>query len=512
MKIGNKKIFERLIFFLGLFLGILSLGFKVLFLYVNSTAFTYDQARDLLDLREMVLLPKLRLVGATTSLQGVFFGPLWYWLALPFYGVSKGNPLSFLAMNLLISICLPICFFILFEDKKIAIFPLIIYLFSFTYFQKSVYALNVNPVVFIFPLFIFNLVKFLETDKLNFLRLTFFLTALFFHFEITDGVKALVILITALLIFKKFKFFLSDKPSWLFFLIPLFPQILFDFRHKFIQSRSILNLLLGKESSLASSNMDLKRRIWERGLILRNYFWEHSYNWIIFLLFLLLLSFLMIKGSRKERIYFSIFLISLGVIFLFFIIYPYNLWAWYFGSIDAVFATFLGLTFGFSLNKVKNFLLKFLIFGVFCFYLYLNISRYLPTRIEKVFLEDPGNLRTRLAVIDSIYFDSKNKGFKIYSFVPYVYDYPYQYLIWWRAKNKYGYLPEEYTYLPDQKDYVPAKKKADNLIPSLKAECTYLIIEPSDSQEKWFLEWRGNFGEARRVWEIGKIKIEKLCN
>lgn len=513
-KIGSKKAAKRLILLFALFLGILSLGFKILFLYVNSTAFTYDQARDLLDLREMMVLPKFRLIGPTTSLHGFFLGPLWYWLAFPFFILTGGHPLSFLIMNLLISVFLPIVFFLFFKegDKKIAIFPLILYLFSFSFLQKSVYALNVNPVVFLFPLFFLFLAKFLETGNLKFLRGAILLTALSFHFEFTDGIEWLLILGLSLLFFKKLNFLGKDKFSWLFFFIPFIPQILFDFRHKFIQAKTIFTFLSGRGSSLASANLTLIGRLEERTLVFKNYLFSHSYHWLILFLSLVLFIFCFIKGKKKEQVWFFLILISFVAVFLFLIIYPYALWPWYLGTFEATFITFLGLVFGFSFFNIKNYFFKFLVGGVFGFYLYLNLARYLPTKLEKAFLDDPGNLRTRLVAIDSIYKDASGRGMKIYTFVPYVYDYPYQYLIWWQAKRKYGYLPEEYAYLPNQAEYVPAKRKVDGFIPKKETKCIYLIIEPFESQEKWFWEWRGNFEKAKKTWEIGKIKIEKLCD
>ncbi|MGB9911224.1 MAG: hypothetical protein ACPLKP_01320 [Microgenomates group bacterium] len=513
-KIGNKvKIDSKFLIFLVLFLGILSLGTKILFLYVNSTAFTYDQARDLLDIREIVFLRKPRLIGPTTSLQGVFYGPTWYWIAIPFFILTKGHPLSFLIMNLFVSFLLPFLFFLLFEDKKTSIFLLVLYFFSFPYLQKSVYALNVNPIVFLFPLFLLFLFKTINNEKIIYLKIALFLIALSFHFEPVDGVIWLLTMFLVFLIFRKLRFLFKNIKSWFFFLIPFLPQLLFDLRHNFIQTKAILFLLSGKANSLSSANMDLLRRLIERFSIFKNYFLTHFPNHLFFFVFLILFFVIfLIKERKKEKNLFLILLIALFANFCFFVIYPYNLWVWYFGTLDAIFITLLGLTIGFIFWEKKSLIFKVLLAMIFIFYLWWDIKKYLPTKLEKAFIEDPGNLRTRLMAIDSIYTDANNKGMKIYSFTPYVYDYPYQYLIWWRAKTKYKYLPEDYSYLPNQVDYVPGKKKIDAITPSKRAECIYLIIEPQESQENWFKEWRGNFEKEKVSWKIGKIKIEKLCN
>ena len=53
--------------------------------------FIYDQGRDALKLKEM-LAGDLTLVGPTTGLSGFFLGPLWYYLGLPGFFITSGNP------------------------------------------------------------------------------------------------------------------------------------------------------------------------------------------------------------------------------------------------------------------------------------------------------------------------------------------------------------------------------------------------------------------------------------
>src|SRR6266705_78168 len=58
----------------------------------NSFAFTYDVGRDMLALQQIVYHHKIPLIGFTTGMPGIFYGPWWYYLlALPF-AISGGNP------------------------------------------------------------------------------------------------------------------------------------------------------------------------------------------------------------------------------------------------------------------------------------------------------------------------------------------------------------------------------------------------------------------------------------
>jgi hypothetical protein len=186
------------------------------------------------------------------------------------------------------------------------------------------------------------------------------------------------------------------------------------------------------------------------------------------------------------------------------------LWPWYFGAIEALWLMLMALILVF-LIKSKSVCWSRLGWAVFLILFFKNLSFLNPLPIRKEIRDDPANLRVRSAVIDKIYRESASKGMSVYTFAPYVYDYPYQYLIWWQAKTKYGYRPEKYYYLDNQPAYVPAKEKADTLVPSRKAEATYLIIEPYESQREWYDQWRSNFGQACQDWEIGRTRLEKLC-
>lgn len=56
--------------------------------------FHFDSARDWLWVREMVASKKPQLVGPWSSLNGVFYGPLTYYLLVPFYIAFDGNPIA----------------------------------------------------------------------------------------------------------------------------------------------------------------------------------------------------------------------------------------------------------------------------------------------------------------------------------------------------------------------------------------------------------------------------------
>ena len=51
-------------------------------------------------------------------------------------------------------------------------------------------------------------------------------------------------------------------------------------------------------------------------------------------------------------------------------------------------------------------------------------------------------IKGKIDAIDFIYKDAKGKKFSLFIFSPPIYTYPYDYILWWHAKNKYGYMPD----------------------------------------------------------------------
>lgn len=125
--------------------------------------------------------------------------------------------------------------------------------------------------------------------------------------------------------------------------------------------------------------------------------------------------------------------------------------------------------------------------------------------------EDASILANELAAVDWTYQESQGKGFYVYSYLPSVYDYPYQYLYWWRGTQKYKYVPCEYTTIPGVPDffvknyqmYQQPQKPCENI--------RYLIIEPDENtslQDLWLSQVQKNTSLEKEA-KFGTIRVEK---
>src|SRR3989344_8206070 len=86
-------MYRKLLIFFGL-LVILGIGswFRISGILSKSFAFTYDVGRDLLQVEKIVRGGDMVLIGPTTGLSGLFYGPWWYYiLSIPFI-LTDGDP------------------------------------------------------------------------------------------------------------------------------------------------------------------------------------------------------------------------------------------------------------------------------------------------------------------------------------------------------------------------------------------------------------------------------------
>lgn len=231
----NKKIFLFLIIIISIFLR---------FFRVEELAkFNYDEARDSIIERKMIIDKKITLLGPETKIgdRTIYFGPLHYYLMVPALKIAGYNPLGPYLWTATLGIITTIFIYILtrnlFSTAFYAVFPIAVI------FNR--WAWNPNTI----PLFAAICLFFLVRKK-------YFFSGIFLGLTIQ-------LHITAAALFFGFIYFLSIQKQisngkiWTKILlgttIGLLPLIAFDLRHDFLYLRSFL-ALVGADSSYRGLN------------------------------------------------------------------------------------------------------------------------------------------------------------------------------------------------------------------------------------------------------------------
>jgi len=455
--------------------------------------FLLDSGRDMMDVKKIVFDHTLTLIGPYTSLGGVFQGPLYYYLLSVPTCIFQGNPLGNILLMLLLSMSVVI-FAYYFMNRYFgyiaAGITFTLFIFSPEAIAAATYFWNPHPMWILILIYIFAIYGALLDDK-RMQLIVFPIIFLSFHFEMAFGVFLLISTVLFLLIFNT-KLLLHCKRIQFGFLLGclfLLPQIVFDLRHDFLMTRSIIKLLLGSNQGLTALGeyrgfVSVSQG--NAGVFIGNLLSSfprvngfQAFPEFVFLLTAgVLLYAIHAKIFAKKELLFIYKISTLGVIiFILCYLYPFPLRYWFLTG----FQTFYLVLTGLILSKLYRFKIgKIILVCLLGIYISYGVQR-----LDMLYIHPPDNggtakIQGKIQAIDYIYQDANNEEFGVKVFTPPVLTDAYDYLLWWYGKKKYGYLPH-----------------------STMMGTVYLLIEP-DSTKPWSYQ-----GWLDTVIKTGMIEFTK---
>lgn len=500
-----------------LIIGILLFGllYRVLITWGGNFIFHIDSARDMLDVREMVVLNRPRLIGPTTGIDGFFTGPGWYYLlAIPFI-ISGGDPYAeVLLMNFF---WLVGGIFLLKMMEKHGILAVVVagslWVASNYMVLASIYSYNPNPVTFLSPMLIFILAKYLEKGNLKTGLILGFLGAFFWNLEMAFTIFLPFIIVLGIILTKRFKYFLQ-KHFWLGVVLAFFsgviPQILFELRHNFFMSRNLISYLT-EQKSHKSTFVFFERVQNSMNTLIEGFNGTLLNQQIIIYLGILLIIFLflfLIKKRQQIDIQILAAILVAIVPFIGFSIFPIVIRLWHVGASLAAIIFLIAVAIGkMERIKPKGNLIALgvsIVIIVFCI-INLDLSKRLDINRPSA---DPSWFKNEITAIDYAYQQAKGKNFKAYVYSPGIIDLPYQYNFWWYGQQKYGYLPKDYAYLPNQPPYINQKERYSNGKTPPDSGLIVLIKEPGNPKLEDL--WKNNFTSFKllKSENTGPLRVE----
>jgi len=268
------------------------------------------------------------------------------------------------------------------------------------------------------------------------------------------------------------------------YIIGFLPMFLFEGRHGFMGMKGFVTYLFGPKDvvgflpsqkiiiSHASSFFNAFIDVFPKDIIS---------PYILLLIVLVPAIYYFCKEKDKNLKKFISFLFLLFPVYFFvFLFFRNAIWVYYLIALNVAYILFFSYSMA-SVSKQKGKILKifYLLFLIFI------AIRALPT-LANVFINDykdyggTAKIKGKIDVVDFIYNDAKGKRFGLFIFSPPIYTYPYDYILWWHAKNKFGYMPD-----------------------NVKSGAFYLLIEKDGGQP-----WRHK-GWMETVIKDGNIIWEK---
>lgn len=322
--------------------------------FSKGYTFEWDQSDDAAKVFSIIQQQKPLLIGPrVASDNGFFIGPYHYYYLLPFFFITKGDPVAGVYAVIFINILTTIISFLLIKkifNKKIAFLATII---TAICLGKICWNVMYAPLIAIIAFYI----CYQAINK----RFSFPLAMLFSGFianiHLVPASLFPIILISFLLAKEKPKtkeIFLGI----LFFLIPFLPLFVFDIRHNFLNLNKLFLMIFGAKENIAFSY------IWLRS------FWR-SLNIIgifpvlierLFFLSVLLISPFLIKGNKNKVLIIIWALLPLLLLSR----YKGTVSEYYYGMVTSIMPLLLSYIF-FQFKNIKTILLiLFLIcFSVF---------------------------------------------------------------------------------------------------------------------------------------------------
>ncbi len=229
----------------GAVFNIVLLSYLVL---VGAAQYEIDNARDYLLVHHIVHEDFFTLIGPRSgAIQGIFHGPLWlYLLVIPFV-LSQGSPIGMSLFGVfLLAIATGIVYFVgkkMYDDLT---GNLAAFLFSSGFSFLALNAFNPFGAVMLFPICFYTFMRYIESKKVYYLVLSYFVLGLIIQFQMAFGIPILLLLIPfTFLLMRTY----NHQSYWYYpfiILLPLLTFIVFDIRHGWLQIRSVVHYLATK--------------------------------------------------------------------------------------------------------------------------------------------------------------------------------------------------------------------------------------------------------------------------
>jgi hypothetical protein len=372
--------------------------------------FSSDIARDFLLFSE-IEQKGIVLIGPKSSVMGLFHGPAWLYLNFPAYFIGQGNPVIVgWFWILLIALFVVACFYIgknLFDELTGFLFAAMTSLYMFFHSHDM---FNPLGAMFLIPVVFFLVVKYLENYKFKYLIVYCLLIGLLIQFELAIGIPFFILSVPLLL----YKLINSKKAlhlvALLLVFVPLLNFFVFDLRHDFLITKSIIRYLspesgnpvkynylymIYDRTKLATINVEILRL---------DPFFRNAITGAIFIFFLVL----QLKDNNHRRIYFLFLYFYMGYFITTLINRGPILYFYFFPFFPLVFLIFSS----FSGSRYKKaFLLIFSI--IYLLNLHTAFTYIIDSGKQIGYTEESWKFLNSMA--DKVFSDEKEFGYFVYT-------------------------------------------------------------------------------------------------
>lgn len=453
------KYFFILVVSLAALLGLSLRSVEVL---NRNYVFVYDQGLDMLAARSIAVDHKFTLIGAEAGggfagLPGIFHGPGYHYILAAISLVSHGDPYGEIVALWGIAL-LSIWFLYLIGNKLFGFWGgvttgmLVLVSPAFIGMSRMIWAPNFAGLFIILYLYLLLIRSHKMSVGIFLLGLS---ASVLYNFEIPLAVAAILAAILYVVFVDRIKKLLLWAAFFAGSTLGFLPMLLFDARHGWLTSKGLIGFFLHPVIITKSAPFDFFGHM--------SVFLYHASGtfpsipglpyW--FWMAAIALGVWLLRPDRKDKRRTAIagLLLVFASHVLLFMPYRNPIYGHYLTILLYVYVLIGGYIVARLVERKQ-----WIILGVFALVITIPpIMQYPKTTISDY--HDYGGtakIHGKIDAIDFIYKDAAGAPFGLLVFTPPVYTYPYDYVLQWYAKSKYGYLPtsqkERLFYLLIEKD------------------------------------------------------------
>ncbi len=231
-----KKKPHFLILGLILFIGLTFRTYKI----VEWLEFAHDADLYSWIVKDIVVNHHPRLIGQLTSAPGIFIGPIFYYLLVPFFILTKMDPVGAILLTTLIGVLTILSFYFVFSklfNKQIGLIATFLQAVLITNINYDRWVVPTNPVK-LWAVWYFYTIFMLARGNFSVLPILAILIGLIWSIHIAL-LPALAAVPLALLVSRKLPNLKNVALFLIILLITSSPFLVFEFRHGFSQIRSL---------------------------------------------------------------------------------------------------------------------------------------------------------------------------------------------------------------------------------------------------------------------------------
>lgn len=491
------------------FIGIAVLAFLVSFVialvkvFSGNIAFWFDPARDLL--LALANIQKPSLIGPPSGIPNIFYGPYWIWFLSLSLLISKDPRLvTFFVQILPYFIVLPVILWKLqgiFKKSVLLSIWSLFMLSSGIEYATKLWNPNLAPLLVFVLVYLIVFIDYRTFKKNDFLKnvLSGFIAGLLINIHISFG---FAVVVATYLYFIVSLFLNRDRTVKISLYIhtlvavivsysvglgvAFLPFMLFEFKHGFNQSKTILKLLSHSNIEGVAlhgmTQLEILKTFLSKSAEL-----FHFYYWIglLVLIFAVVSLALQLKNKRltKKETKIFIFISCAIVTTLGIYLSAHNpIWDYHFIGTEVLVVLLIALAA--NRNKWLRFLLLFALVFVNAKVIHQNVLYYSHPP------ENTLSLRFKENVVQTIKSDAGGREYTVFIYSQAIYTYDYSYTFLWKADKN---IPFDPTLVPRDKKLVYL------IIPQAWQEIADDFINFRTPNEKYYTSYQWNFYDGTRI-------------